>query len=279
MTASHAETRTSAPGGRAVVALVRAAHAGPTVAVTLLVAVLAAGRGVTLTTGLVVVLAVVTGQLTIGWTNDLVDRTRDARVGRDDKPLATGAVGPGLVRAALATAAVATVPLSLSAGWRSGLVHLGLVVGAGQAYNLGLKSTAWSWAPYAVAFGALPAVVTLAAAEPAWPPVWLTLAGATLGVAAHFLNVLPDLADDAVTGVRGLPHRWGAWCSRVAATVLLVAASAAALLGRDGSPPWVYAVAALVAGLAAVSLLGRGRTPFRAAVAIALLDVVLVATG
>ena len=49
-----------------------------------------------------------------------------------------------------------------------GSVHL-VSVASGWAYNLGLKSTAWSWAPYAVAFGALPAVVSLAD-DPRLPP-------------------------------------------------------------------------------------------------------------
>src|SRR3712207_7375206 len=31
----------------------------------------------------------------------------------------------------------------------------------------------------------------------------------SLGVGAHLLNVLPDLEDDAATGVRGLPHVLG----------------------------------------------------------------------
>ncbi len=260
--------------------LLRAAHGGPTVAVTTLVAVLAAGRGVGWGTALLLAGAVLAGQLTIGWVNDLVDLRRDREVGRTDKPLATGELPVGVVHTALALAAVAAVGLSLALGWRSALVHLVLVVGSGQAYNLGLKATAWSWLPYAVAFGTLPAVVTLAGAAPTWPELWLMVAAGTLGVAAHFLNVVPDLADDAATGVRGLPHRIGETGSRVAATTLLVTASVAALLGRDGSPePWGWVLLVLVLGLAAVSLRGRGRSPFRAAVAIALVDVVLVAAG
>jgi 4-hydroxybenzoate polyprenyltransferase len=279
MTASRGETRTSA-AGLSPLPLMRAAHLGPTVAVTLLVTVLAVGRDLSAGDAVLVTAAVFTGQLTIGWVNDLVDRRRDVAVGRRDKPLANGELAPAVVESALLVAALATVALSFAVGWRSGLAHLLLVVGSGQAYNLGLKATTWSWAPYAVAFGSLPAVVTLASADPGWPPWWLMVAGSTLGVAAHLLNVLPDLADDAATGVRGLPHRLGEARSRVLATVLLVTASAAALVGRDGGPTWwTGAVAGLVLVLAVASLRGRGKTPFRAAVAIALLDVVLVATG
>ncbi len=260
--------------------LLRAAHGGPTLAVTTLVAVLAAGRGVGPTTGLLLVAAVFTGQLTIGWVNDLVDLRRDREVGRADKPLATGELPVTAVRVALALAGVATVGLSLALGGAAALVHLALVVGSGQAYNLGLKRTVLSWVPYAVAFGTLPAVVTLAGPGDSWPAAWLMLAAGTLGVAAHVLNVLPDLADDAATGVRGLPHRLGEGRSRVVATALLVAASLAALLGRDGAPePWGWGLLVVVLALAAISLRGRGRAPFRAAIGIALVDVVLVALG
>ena len=48
-------------------------------------------------------------------------------------------------------------------------------------------------------------MATLSASPPRMAPGWAVAAGACLGVAAHLANVLPDLADDASTGVRGLP--------------------------------------------------------------------------
>jgi 4-hydroxybenzoate polyprenyltransferase len=157
------------------------------------------------------------------------------------------------------------------------VVHLLLVVGSGQAYNLGLKATVLSWVPYAVAFGSLPAVASLAGDDPVWPPWWMAAAGASLGVGAHVLNALPDLADDLRTGVRGFPHRLGERTGRFVAAGLLVAASLLAALGPAGAPaPWVWGALALVAGLAVLTLTGRGRGPFRAALGIALLDVVLL---
>ncbi len=167
--------------------------------------------------------------------------------------------------------------LSLLVGWRSAAVHLVLGVGSGHLYNLVLKSTRWSWMPYAVAFGTLPAVVTLADVPPHWPPAWMMASAAALGVAAHFLNTLPDFDADAATGVRGLPHRLGPTPTRVIAIVLLVAASVIAALGPSG-PPGVWAAVALtiVAVLATVAATGRGKVPFTAAVAIALVDVLLL---
>jgi 4-hydroxybenzoate polyprenyltransferase len=221
------------------------------------------------------------GQLTVGWVNDLVDARRDRTVGRTDKPLASGALTARPVVVGLAVAGAACVVLSLAAGWRSGVVHLVLGVGSAQAYNLVLKSTWFSWLPYAVAFGTLPAVASLAGPGPTWPPWWTTAAGAALGVGAHVVNALPDLADDVRTGVRGLPHRLGERTARPLAAALLVAASVVAALGPAGLPAmWVWGALVLVVALAAVAATARGRTPFRAAVAIALLDVVLlVAAG
>lgn len=180
---------------------------------------------------------------------------------------------------ALVVAAAASLALSALVGWRSALVNVVLATGAGHAYNLGLKATPWSWAPYACGFGTLPSVVTLGPA-PDWAPWWMTGAGAALGVGAHLLNVLPDLADDERTGVRGLPHRIGEHLSRVLAALLLTAASVLAVAGPAGSPPaWTWMALALVVVLAVLTLCARGRAPFRAAVTIALLDVALLAAG
>lgn len=253
--------------------LLSTAHFGPTVAVTTLVALLAAAQGLDLARGVLVVTAVLTGQLTIGWSNDLLDRERDVAAGRRDKPLATGEVQVATVRTALAITAVACLGLSLACGLVAGLVHL-VCVAAGWAYNLGLKATVWSWLPYAVAFGGLTVFVALA--DGVAPPWWWPVGAALLGVGAHLLNVLPDLDDDAVTGVRGLPHRLGPrWIAPVAAAVL-VSASAVVVAGAAPPVPVVVAAAVLVLGLAALVVAARGRLPFLAAILIALVDATLL---
>ena len=258
-------------------ALVRACHPGPTLAVTVLVALLSVALDLDLATGILVTTAVFTGQLTIGWSNDLIDAARDRAVAREDKPLARGELSQALVRSAIGVAGVACVVLSFLCGWRSALVHLFLGVGSGWAYNLGLKRTAWSALPYAVAFGALPAVVSRAAPDRAWPPVWMLATGAVLGVGAHLLNALPDLADDAATGVRGLPQRLGAGRVRVIAAAVLLAGSVVATFGPGGVVPagaWVGLAACVLLALFAV--LGRGKGPFVAAIGIALVDVAVL---
>ncbi|MFD4990023.1 UbiA family prenyltransferase [Streptomyces sp. NPDC058374] len=269
------------PGPPPVPALLAAAHGGPALAVGAIAGMLALRSDLRPLDAVLVTAAVLTGQLTIGWGNDLRDLPRDRAVGRTDKPLATGALPVGWAVSALAVAGAACLALSAFAGWRSALVNVVLGAGAGHVYNLAMKATWWSWVPYASAFGTLPSVVTLAGSDPAWAPLWATGAGAALGVGAHLLNTLPDLADDERTGVRGLPHRLGEGPSRVVAVALLSAASLLAVFGPAGPPPaWAWATLALVAVLGVCASAAHGRTPFRAAVAIALLDVVLlVAAG
>ena len=60
-----------------VLTLLRAAHPGPALAVTVLAGLLGAAVGMGPVEVLLVVAAVGTGQLSIGWSNDLVDAARD----------------------------------------------------------------------------------------------------------------------------------------------------------------------------------------------------------
>lgn len=257
-------------------ALARACHPGPTLAVTTLTALLAASAGHGLATALLVTSAVFAGQLSIGWSNDLIDERRDRQVGRLDKPVARGDVSARLVRRAVAVALVACLVLSVAVGLPAAAVHLGLGVAWGWAYNLGLKRTVLSPVPYAVAFGALPAVVWLALPSRSWPPGWIVVTGALLGVGAHLLNALPDLADDVATGVRGLPHRLGGRAVRWLAPLVLLAGSLVTIVGPAGLTGVTaggLVVLALSVALAAVALVGRGKVPFVAAVGIAAVDV------
>ena len=263
-----------------VLPLLRSAHLGPGLAVTTLTALLGYSarlrpREIAASTA-----AVFLGQLSIGWGNDLVDSRRDRAVARTDKPVASGDVAVPVVAAALVTSLVGCVVASARLGRRSAVTHLVLGVGPAHAYNLGVKSTVWSWAPYAVAFGSLPSVVSQAGGDRRPSPMWITAPAAALGVCAHILNALPDLAQDDATGVRGLPHRLGPRRGRQLATGLLGLASLAIVFG-PAKPPSPAAWSALAANgmLSAVALRGAGRTPFRAAIAIALIDAGLLVSG
>lgn len=266
---------------RTVAALARATHLGPTLAVTALATALAAAVGVGARTAVVVALAALTGQLSVGWSNDWIDAGRDAAVGRADKPTVTGAVAPATLRTGAFVALGVCVPASLALGWRAGALHLAAVAAA-WAYNLGLKATVWSWAPYAFAFGALPSVVTLTLPGHPVAQPWATGTGALLGVGAHLANVLPDFDDDAATGVRGLPHRLGRLATGALASVVLLGATALAVVGPAGPPSaWAWATLGAAAGLTVAGGVvalrrPRSRFPFTATIAIAVVDVALL---
>jgi 4-hydroxybenzoate polyprenyltransferase len=294
------------PFSTMVRALALASHPIPSVAVTALAAGLCALAGLSPGRGTLVTAAVFTGQLSIGWSNDYLDAARDRAVNRRDKPVATGEVAPRAVGIATLVALLLTILLSLALGWPGGAAAL-VVVACGWLYNLGLKTTVLSWLPYAVAFGMLPAVATLSASPPRWPQVWALAAGALLGVAAHLANVLPDLEEDAATGVRGLPHRLGMKTTALAGAAILLVASAVILFGPvwtarpnptgglnataaldatagpGGQPgPWRWAglvAAVLVAGTAAASAFRdpSSRRFFRATILIAAMDLIFFA--
>ena len=230
---------------------------------------LSAGLGVR---SLLLAGAFLAGQLSVGWSNDWVDADRDRAVARADKPVAAGTVSAEVVRAAALTALLACVPLSLALGSRAGAAHLVAVASAWQ-YNARFKATVLSWAPYAVSFGLVPSIAVLGLPGHPLAPLWATAGGALLGVGAHLANVLPDLEDDAATGVRGLPHRLGGPRTTVLAGVVLVAATAVLALGPGG------AVTGLLTVLASAVVFGVGLrrgTAFGATIAVALLDVGLL---
>ena len=234
--------------------LVLASHPGPTAAVTVLALVLGVGIGLPADQLVLLGLAILTGQLSIGWSNDWIDAERDTAVGRTDKPVAQGLLNVTSVRRAALVAAGAMVVFSFALGVAAGVVHV-VLVASGWAYNAGLKRTGFSVLPFMVSFGLLPAVVTLSLPDPALPAPWAVTVGAVLGIAIHFTNVLPDLDDDARTGVAGLPHRVGRRISGLVAFGALALAAVIAALGPSvGTPP----VIAVVGVLAAVSIAAWG---------------------
>jgi 4-hydroxybenzoate polyprenyltransferase len=264
--------------------LVRTCHPIPCVAVTALSAALFGVAGKPLSVCLLGAAAVLAGQLTIGWSNDLIDARRDSAAGRLDKPLA---VAPHLhrqVTGALGVALVLAVVLSLALGWRAAALHAVTVAG-GWAYNLGLKATPWSALAYFVAFGSLPAIATAAAPGPELAPAWAMVAAGLVGVAAHFGNVLPDLPQDVAAGVLGLPQRLGTRGSVLAAVAALLTAAGIIDVRAGGREPVLTAIGtagvlllALVALRCALSR-PRGKGAFLATMAAAAVDVAILAVN
>jgi 4-hydroxybenzoate polyprenyltransferase len=224
-----------------LIGLARGCHPGPTSVVTLIAGMLAVAGGASWVTSVVTVITVFAGQLSIGWSNDWLDATRDAM--RKDKPTAAGAVSETTLRTAAFVALAVTVLLSVRVSWPYGLWQL-VLVAAGWLYNIRLKATAFSLLPYAVGFGALPVyALAMAASEVEW---WIPICGSLLGVAAHFANVAPDIDLDRAQGVYGVPQRLGARASLGIALALLAASGCLTVVHLDLSPPAIATAAVVV---------------------------------
>jgi 4-hydroxybenzoate polyprenyltransferase len=171
-------------------------------------------------------LAVLAQQFSVGLSNDWLDAGKDSAVNRTDKPVAQGMVSIPIVKTASLVAAAISLALALTLGSPTFLWMIPMLA-IGWVYNLGLKSSGFSVVPYIIGFGILPAFVTLAGLEPSLPPAWVILVAALFGVAAHFANVLPDLIEDKQTEVKALPHLLG---QRISAFVIAFSAGFASLI-------------------------------------------------
>jgi len=216
---------------------VRCSHPEPVVAITVLAGALAltAGRGAG---SAWVALAIFAGQLFVGWSNDYLDRNRDREAGRRDKPIASDAIAGRTVGLAAIVALVLAVPLSLASGVAAALVHLAALASA-AAYNLGLKRTLLSALPYAFSFSLVPAFVTLGLARSHWPPLWVMLAAALIGVGGHFAQSRPDISSDRRQGAIGLPQLAGERASGVIAALMLALGAAVIAVGARSVIPLV----------------------------------------
>ena len=130
--------------------LIRCCHPIPSLVVSLTCTLLAHSLGHTLSHALLVGLAVLSGQLAVGWSNDSLDVERDVASGRRDKPAAMGHISISVLRNATFAAILACFPLSLFAAsvdiaqcmqprsWIGASSHY-FAVGCALAYNLGLR--------------------------------------------------------------------------------------------------------------------------------------------
>ncbi len=265
----------------ALVLLFLASHPGPSIAVAALCAILAAST-LELWRVVIVGFAVLLGQFSVGLSNDWLDAARDRLVGRSDKPVASGEISAVLVRNAAVSLGAVGLALTTFVGLPATVAHA-VFIAAGWAYNIWLKRTAFSALPYVIGFGSLPAVVTLSRDIPALPAWWAIATGAMLGIAAHFANALPDLADDRKTGIIGLPHRVGPLVSSLITLTALSLATVLVVFGPKAAPTvvgWcaIIAQAAIVAiGLFLALRRPPGRQFFRLVILGALVAVVSLA--
>ena len=233
----------------AVDALFRSGHPLPSAAVTTCATVLTAAAGNRAGTCVLAAIAVLAGQLSVGWSNDRIDVHRDRRVEHEGKPLAAGQVPLSVVDAALVASVIVTCVFSLLLGWRAGGLHLAAVAVA-WLYNAWLKRTWLSWLPYALAFGSLPAFATLALPGHPAPHAWIVVTAAMLGATVNFVNAKQSLARHPRSDIRGLPDRIGGEASLLVAAALLAGCCALVTWAPAGAPrPVAWVGAALTAVL------------------------------
>jgi 4-hydroxybenzoate polyprenyltransferase len=263
-------------------ALARSAHPGPSLAVTIVALALGAAVGLELWRVALLGAAILVDQLSVGLSNDWIDARRDRAVGRTDKPVAAGEISVVAVRGVAVASALLALALTLPLGPAATLAHT-IALASAWSYNAALKNSPVSVLPYAVSFGLLPAIASLARVPPAFPAWWTLLAGAMLGVAAHFANVLPDLDDDRETGIRGIPHRLGLTASLVITwgSLLLGALAIAVGLGATSTAAVGFSGLGVSLLLGSVGLVcglrvGVGRWLFRLVIVAALVDVAML---
>lgn len=266
------------------VLLFKSTHPIPSLAVTLFSVLFAIGLGLEALQIVLVGLAVLMQQFSVGLSNDWLDAARDQAVERVDKPVAAQLIARAVVR----NASIACAGLALLTSLLLGLAPAGwmlLMLVIGWAYNLGMKANWTSVLPYAIGFGILPVFVTLSKQPPTWPALWIVAAAALLGVSAHFANALPDLLDDHETGVRALPHLIGQAASAI---VIAITASLASLIVLTQSASlnpvvgWLgFALTIMLAGIASLLAI-RPRPPrviFLLLITAALINVVMLVLG
>lgn len=197
----------------------QACHFGP----TLIVTAIAFGFGTYYWwegPAYVIAFTVATGQLVVGWSNDLYDYKDDLAHNRTKKPLVSGLITKDYLQKWLRFMVLFSFIANLLGplGIKGGLVYM-LGVACGVAYNFYFKFSPLSPLPYAIAFAALPS--SIAISKDVTPPLWMLLGGAIFGMAAHFINVIKDMDQDHLSGIQGLPQRLGTRWSIIVAITLI----------------------------------------------------------
>lgn len=210
--------------------LLKASHFGPTLLVTAISFGFASyywWEG----PAFVIAFGVFTGQLVVGWSNDLYDYEDDLRHNRLNKPLVAQTISKETLQKWLRF----MVPFSFIAnllgplGIKGGLVYM-LGIACGVAYNFYFKFSPLSPLPYAIAFAALPSCIAIS--KDVTPPTWMWLGGALLGMAAHFINVIKDMKEDQISQIGGLPQRLGTTKSIILAIFLIISGVLTILITR-----------------------------------------------
>jgi len=250
-----------------LIALARACHPVPTLAVTVVMTALGWRLGWQGPEFFFLFLAIITGQLSVGWSNDAHDADLDRHSRRGDKPV----VASGLDEARLWRFAIAALLVSVALSWWvagivGGSFHVLSLVMAWW-YNLRLSRTAWSWLPYVIAFAAVPPFLTYGLSGSA-PPIWLIVVFGIVGVSAHLAQAYSDVDSDREAGVGGVVVWLGARRALLVTWTLLAIGSFIVVVVA-----WPLGV--LIVPVFAVAVVAAARSRSRTAVFSAVLIVVL----
>lgn len=199
-------------------------------------------------------------QCSIGALNDVVDARVDAIV-KPGKPIPSGLVSSRA--AGLVVVGAGSAGLLISATFGAQVLAVAVVgYGCGLAYDLGLKANGWGWLAFAVAIPCLVSYAWLAGSGQLPPRAEVLLPIALLaGPMLHLSNSLVDLEGDRTAGYRSLAVRLGRRRGLGLLWLLLVAVYGGAwlsLLRPIGSGPGELPAGAAFACLAATATAAVG---------------------
>lgn len=263
---STSELARPTPAARAA-GLLALVHPFPSALNATLVFALVLVAGGALWAALVLGLAMLGLQFSIGAANDWFDVELDALT-KPAKPIPAGRVSRQAAAAVAVGCGGGGLLLSVvgagPGGWQTVACAVGML-GAGLAYDARLKRTAFSWLPFAVAFPLLPLYAWFGAVGQPPPGAQILLPVAFLaGPMLQLANGLVDAEGDARGGVAGLVGRLGVRRAWLALAVLQVTVNALALAtilgGEAGAAARVAVLVAAGVAFAGVGL-SRARTP------------------
>jgi 4-hydroxybenzoate polyprenyltransferase len=168
-------------------------------------------------------LVVMCGHAAIGLANDYVDRNRDALT-QPDKPIPSGDISPGLAFWLVVILLAAQVALYFTLSPGAALLAFAATA-SGFLYDLRLKDTILSWAPYFISFSTY--ILFLWAALGRFEPLllWLYPPAFLLTIGINLANALPDIDNDRKRhGSKGLAHRFGTRRTRLLCWLLFALA-------------------------------------------------------
>lgn len=198
-------------------------------------------------------LAMLGGQLAVGAVNELVDVELD-RASKPYKPIPAGLVTE---QGAVAMTWVG-IALMVIGSLRFGFLPFSLCAlgtGLGIAYSFWFKRTAWSWLPYVLALPLLPIWVWTALEDVPQSLLALYPIAVPALIAVQLAQSIPDVDADRTVGVPTLAALLGegrarALCWGLTSLSVVLAALMAARAVAEPVPVWIAAaVSALLIGL------------------------------